>query len=64
LALHSVWKADTPVARAMLGATEGYATYVETFILVKTPGGWKTANLPIEDLKSFWGALGCACWAV
>jgi hypothetical protein len=22
------------------------------------------ANLPIEDLKSFWGALGCACWAV
>jgi hypothetical protein len=48
----------------MLGATEGYATYVETFILVKTPGGWKTANLPIEDLKSFWGALGCACWAV
>jgi predicted amidohydrolase YtcJ len=25
--------------------------------------GW-TANLPIQDLKSFWGALGCACWAV
>jgi predicted amidohydrolase YtcJ len=23
-----------------------------------------TANLPIEDMKSFWGALGCACWAV
>jgi predicted amidohydrolase YtcJ len=22
------------------------------------------ANLPIEDIKSFWGALGCACWAV
>lgn len=21
-------------------------------------------NLPIADLKSFWGALGCACWAV
>ncbi|MDM0015867.1 amidohydrolase [Variovorax sp. J22P168] len=20
--------------------------------------------LPVEDLKSFWGALGCACWAV
>jgi predicted amidohydrolase YtcJ len=20
--------------------------------------------LPIDDLKSFWGALGCACWAV
>jgi predicted amidohydrolase YtcJ len=23
-----------------------------------------SANLPIADLKSFWGALGCACWAV
>ena len=25
-----------------------------------------SANLPIpeSDLKSFWGALGCACWAV
>jgi hypothetical protein len=21
-------------------------------------------KLPIADLKSFWGALGCACWAV
>jgi len=21
-------------------------------------------KLPVEDLKSFWGALGCACWAV
>lgn len=23
-----------------------------------------SAQLPISDLKSFWGALGCACWAV
>jgi len=23
-----------------------------------------TANMPIEDMKSFWGALGCTCWAV
>jgi predicted amidohydrolase YtcJ len=23
-----------------------------------------SASLPISDLKSFWGALGCACWAV
>jgi hypothetical protein len=23
-----------------------------------------SARLPISDLKSFWGALGCACWAV
>jgi len=23
-----------------------------------------SSELPIADLKSFWGALGCACWAV
>jgi len=22
------------------------------------------APLPVDDFKSFWGALGCACWAV
>jgi len=22
-----------------------------------------SSRLPISDLKSFWGALGCACWA-
>jgi len=21
-------------------------------------------RIPVSDLKSFWGALGCACWAV
>jgi hypothetical protein len=23
-----------------------------------------SSKLPVADLKSFWGALGCACWAV
>jgi hypothetical protein len=23
-----------------------------------------TSRLPVDDLKAFWGALGCACWAV
>jgi predicted amidohydrolase YtcJ len=22
------------------------------------------ADIPVDDLKGFWGALGCACWAV
>jgi predicted amidohydrolase YtcJ len=26
-------------------------------------GAW-SSRLPIADLKAFWGALGCACWAV
>jgi PDZ domain/SnoaL-like domain len=41
--LHSVWTADTPAAQAMLGVKEGYATFVESFVLVKTPEGWKIA---------------------
>jgi hypothetical protein len=24
----------------------------------------RSSSLPVEDLRSFWGALGCACWAV
>ena len=27
------------------------------------PTAW-SSRLPVADLKSFWGALGCACWAV
>jgi hypothetical protein len=23
-----------------------------------------SSKLPVSDLKSFWGALGCACWAI
>jgi hypothetical protein len=23
-----------------------------------------SSKLPIADLQSFWGALGCSCWAV
>jgi hypothetical protein len=22
-----------------------------------------TSSVPADDLKSFWGALGCSCWA-
>jgi membrane-associated protease RseP (regulator of RpoE activity) len=43
MTLHSIWTADTPVGRAMLGGSEWRGTYVESHILVKTPGGWKIA---------------------
>ncbi|HTH96621.1 MAG TPA: hypothetical protein VL574_04340 [Stellaceae bacterium] len=26
-------------------------------------GAW-ASRVPVSDLKGFWGALGCACWAV
>ena len=48
--LHSVWTADNPVGRAMIGGV-WHVTFVESFILVKTPEGWKitlghTSQLP------------------
>ena len=41
--LHSVWTADTPAGRNMLGGSVWHVTFVESFVLVKTPGGWKIA---------------------
>jgi S1-C subfamily serine protease len=41
--LHSIWTADTPAGQAMLGGRPWRGTYVESFILVKTPAGWKIA---------------------
>ena len=41
--LHSNWTADTPAGRAILGGSAWRATYVESFILVKTPASWKIA---------------------
>lgn len=37
--LHSIWTADKPAGRAMIGE-EWHATFVESFILVRTPEGW------------------------
>jgi ketosteroid isomerase-like protein len=41
--LHSVWTADTPAGRALLDGNEWRATFVESFVLEKTPQGWKMA---------------------
>jgi ketosteroid isomerase-like protein len=41
--LHSVWTADTPTGRAILAGNEWRATFVESWVLVKTPEGWKIA---------------------
>jgi ketosteroid isomerase-like protein len=50
--LHSVWTADNPAGKAMIGG-EWHVTFVESFILVKTPDGWKialghTSQLPAD----------------
>jgi ketosteroid isomerase-like protein len=41
--LHSVWTADTASGRAILAGNEWRATFVESFVLVKRPEGWKIA---------------------
>ncbi len=41
--LHSVWTADTAAGRAILGGSVWHVTFVESFVLVKTPAGWKIA---------------------
>lgn len=43
LTLPSTWTADSPAGRVMVGGSVGSETYVESFILVKTSGGWKIA---------------------
>lgn len=53
LTLHSIWRADSPAGRAMLGGSEWRATWVESFILLKMPTGWKitfrhTSPLPAD----------------
>ena len=41
--LHSIWTADSAAGRTMLGGSVWHATFVESFILVRTPEGWKIA---------------------
>jgi hypothetical protein len=41
--LHSIWTADTPAGRAMIGGGDWHVTFVESFVLVKTLEGWKIA---------------------
>ena len=53
--LHSVWTADTPAGRSILGGSEYHGTYVESFILVKTPAGWKIAFHHTSTLPSDFG---------
>jgi membrane-associated protease RseP (regulator of RpoE activity) len=55
LTLHSTWAADTPVGRAILGGSAWRATFVETFILVKTPAGWKIAFRHTSTLPASFG---------
>ncbi len=53
--LHSTWAGDTPAGRAILGGSAWRETYVECFILVKTPAGWKIAFRNTSSLPPDFG---------
>ena len=53
--LHSVWTADAPAGRAMLGGSTQRGTFVETFILVKSSAGWKIAFCHTSTLPPDFG---------
>jgi hypothetical protein len=54
LTLHSIFTADAPAGRAMIGG-EWHVTFVETFILVKTPEDWKIAFRHTSQLPADFG---------
>jgi predicted amidohydrolase YtcJ len=49
---------DTQVAKIACGCTHRCSIHGHNHV-----AAW-SANAPAQDLKSFWGALGCACWAI
>jgi predicted amidohydrolase YtcJ len=49
---------DTQVAKTACGCTHRCSIHGHNHV-----AAWN-ANAPAQDLKSFWGALGCACWAI
>jgi len=60
---YSAW-ADTQTARvSRVAATSCGCASSCTVHSHDHARAW-SASLPVADLKAFWGALGCACWAV
>jgi len=53
--LHSVWTTDTPAGRAILAGDEWRATFVESWVLVKTAAGWKIALGHSSQLPPYFG---------
>jgi hypothetical protein len=49
---------DTQVAKIACGCTHRCSIHGHNHV-----AAWN-ARAPAQDLKSFWGALGCACWAI
>jgi predicted amidohydrolase YtcJ len=49
---------DTRVAKIACGCAHRCSIHGHNHV-----AAWN-ASAPVHDLKSFWGALGCACWAI
>jgi predicted amidohydrolase YtcJ len=61
---YGAWaRADSRVPSTQVAKTACGCTHRCTIHGHNHAAAW-TANAPAQDLKSFWGALGCACWAI
>ena len=62
---YAAWQDGTPMAARQSHANACGCAHACSIHGHSHIGAW-SAKLPISesDLKSFWGALGCACWAV
>jgi predicted amidohydrolase YtcJ len=61
---YGAWaRADSRVPSTLVAKTACGCTHRCTIHGHNHAAAW-TANAPAQDLKSFWGALGCACWAI
>ncbi len=63
---HGAWDARTTAGKSMAQQRMAMACSCANACAVHGhdhAAAW-SSRLPIADLKSFWGAFGCACWAV
>jgi len=56
-------KQDAPLARASAAAAAACACAAACGVHGHAHAAAWASRVPAGDLKSFWGALGCACWA-
>jgi hypothetical protein len=61
---YGAWGDSTAGVSTMQNAAAGCACAQQCDVHGHDHARAWSAGLPVSDLQSFWGALGCACWAI
>jgi len=61
---YGAWGDSTASVSTMQNAAAGCACAQQCDVHGHDHARAWSAGLPVSDLQSFWGALGCACWAI